>query len=165
MYPCRNSSSADWSVNDSANRAIPSEYVPYPWVNREPQAVGGSKSAARAGRWKRGVFLQGGPAWRCATGRLGSDPRPHRHSIACGVRNFVAKLRALATRNRNNHHVARLRQHFQIRDPEQRRLKPALPEAGCQRLFEESASAGRWDRLELQRLDQLASRWSVGSTA
>lgn len=32
----------------------------------------------------------------------------------------------------------------------------ALKEAGCERVFEEAASGGRWDRPELQRmLDQL----------
>lgn len=43
-------------------------------------------------RREQGVLLQGGH-FCCATGRLRNDPMPHEHSIACVVRNSVAKLK------------------------------------------------------------------------
>ena len=38
----------------------------------------------------------------------------------------------------------------------------ALQQAGCERIFQEKASGGRWDRLELQRLmEHLSSTLSI----
>ena len=52
--------------------------------------------------------------------------------------------------------AARLRPRLQGRRTEQRPANKALRAAGCRRLFEETASGGRWDRPELHRLlDQL----------
>ena len=49
-------------------------------------------------------------------------------------------------------HAARLCPRVQGRRAEQLLQAKALRSAGCQRLFEEVASGGRWDRPELHRM-------------
>lgn len=50
------------------------------------------------------------------------------------------------------YHVPRLRPRIHLRRSVHHGQAGALREAGCERVFEEVASGGRWDRPELQRL-------------
>jgi DNA invertase Pin-like site-specific DNA recombinase len=72
------------------------------------------------------------------------------------LHNFVALAILLATPYRNRNMLIGYARVSKLDQQDTRAQVKALKEAGCKRIFEESASGGRWDRPELHRaLDQL----------
>ena len=88
----------------------------------------------------------------CANDRLCSTQGTPEKTTGCPSHKTVAKQKANATDKCSISCAARLCPRVQGRRPGYRPPDRGLEAAGCQRVYEERVSGGRWDRPELHRL-------------
>lgn len=88
----------------------------------------------------------------CTNVRLRNDPARSVILGSCFLRNSVAKYLLMATEKSNTPMRFGYARVSKSGDQQTAPQIRALKEAGCKKIFEESASGGRWDRPELHRL-------------